>query len=151
MRRVLTIYTLFLLIFCGAIWLILYYPNLKELENLKQQSSGTYKVELNLAESSFTEKEVEYYQNVRLKLDANGEFSFSKSVPIGRGSLGQWKIEGDELERHVLLLYSSGYSIQISTCHEKNCVVDISIPIYTENVLTGYKYLPFRKFQELSR
>lgn len=138
-------YTLFILGGIIILFGVLFYPSWHVKNELKLLSAGNYIVDFESSPAEFTKDEMEYYMDIHLELNNDGTFLFSKSVPIGRGSMGEWKIIGSEIERAIQLNYKSGLKEQVSTCSQLNCLINIQIPIYDENLLIGHKSLTFKK------
>lgn len=132
-----------LIIFIAVIWWLFFFSSWREKEQIIKLSSGVYIVDLQKLDSSFTDTEKTYYKGIKLELHENGDFNFSRSVPINEVTNGRWELAGENIEKKITLHYSNGYVTHTSYCYKPDCVLDIQIPIYDQSMPSGTKRIYF--------
>jgi len=111
-----------------------------------KETIGKYIINFDISLVEYTNKELAFYKDVTLELNDNYSFKFSIPFPEGYGCCGKWEVGGSKIERNILLKYKNGRKLQIGICSSReDCVIDVRIPIYEENIQIGSKNIFFTR------
>jgi len=109
-----------------------------------RNSIGTYKVNFDLSDTSFTKKEKSVYNTTKLQLFSNGKFRFFGYPLQNHGRKGKWEVIGLDYSKRIRLNYKCGFE-QTNICTSDSCVLFLRVPEYEQNLIIGHRKLAFEK------